>query len=533
MSHPLALAYDRLPLGNPGGLDPMALYEALPSEGARRRYRLRSPVSLEPIGELECMTRSDVDLALERCRKVQPAWAARPVRERARVLERALAIVLEEQDRIIETVIRETGKPEAEAFAMEVFASCDALAYYARRAEKFLRPSRKRVHGVLGLAKQLRIVYKPLGVVGIIVPWNGPFILAMNQVAQALVAGNAVLLKGSEVTPYSTALVGEIFGQAGLPEGVLQVLLGDGETGAALTEAGVDKISFTGSVATGRRVAQACARQLIPASLELGGKDAMIVCADADLDRAASGALIGSCMNSGQYCCGTERVYVVDAVYEAFVEKVVERARALRQADRGEVDVGPIFWDRQLEIVERHVSEAAASGARVRVGGRRNPDLAGLYYEPTVVTDVTHDMALMREETFGPVVSIMRVSDEEEAIRLANDSPYGLAGNLWTRDKEKGVRMAERMQTGSVCINDMALTYGVPEAPFGGVKQSGVGQVNGELGLRGYCHAHPVLIDRFGGKEVQGGYPYTAKNLAGMKKFARILFGSPLRRLLG
>jgi succinate-semialdehyde dehydrogenase/glutarate-semialdehyde dehydrogenase len=238
-------------------------------------------------------------------------------------------------------------------------------------------------------------------------------------------------------------------------------------------------------------------------------------------------------MNAGQYCCGTERIYVVDAVYEAFVDKVVERARALRQSDRGEVDVGPIFWDRQLEIVERHVSEAVAKGARVRVGGRRNPDLAGLYYEPTVVTDVTHEMALMREETFGPVVSIMRVSDEEEAIRLANDSPYGLAGNLWTRDKQKGVRMAERLETGSVCINDMALTYGVPEAPFGGVKQSGVGQVNGELGLRGYCHAQPVLIDRFGGKEVQGGYPYTAKNLAGMKKFARILFGSPLRRLLG
>jgi len=510
----------------------MAIYEEIADAGPRRRYRLRSPVTLEPIGELECMTPEDVAAALERARKAQPAWGALSFAERARVLDRVRERVLDQQDRIIEQVVRETGKTETEAFGMEIFASCDSLCYYAKNAGRFLRPQKKRIHGVLGFAKQLRIVYKPLGVVGVIVPWNGPFVLAMNQTAQALMAGNAVLLKGSEVTPFSTALVGELFEQAGLPDGVLQVLMGDGRTGAALVEAGVDKISFTGSVATGRKVAEACGRQLIPVTLELGGKDAMIVCADADLDRAAAGALIGSCMNTGQYCCGTERIYAVDAVYEPFVAKVVEGARALRQSDRGEADVGAIFWDRQLDVIESHLRDAVEKGAEVRVGGRRNPSLPGLYFEPTVVTNVTHDMDLMTQETFGPVVAIMRVSDEAEALRLANDSRYGLNGNVWTRDKRKGFALAEQMETGGVCINDMALTYGIPEAPFGGVKDSGVGQVNGEVGLRGYCHAHPMIVDRFGGKKVQGGYPYRAKDLAGMKKFANLLWRTPLGRWL-
>jgi succinate-semialdehyde dehydrogenase/glutarate-semialdehyde dehydrogenase len=510
----------------------MAIYELLESTGPRRRYQLRSPVDRSPIGELECMTSSDVALAVERARKAQPAWAAKPMAERAAVLRRVIDLLLAQHERVTDTVIRETGKTPNEAFAMEIFASCDSLNYYAKNAARFLRPEKRRIHGMMGLLKQLRVVYKPLGVVGIIVPWNGPFVLGMNQTAQALVAGNSVLLKGSEVTPFSTALVGEFFAEAGLPEGVLEIVMGDGQTGADLVASGVDKISFTGSVATGRKVAEACGRQLIPVTLELGGKDAMIVCGDADLDRAAAGALIGSCMNTGQYCCGTERIYAVDAVYDALVEKVVAGAQALRQSDRGECDIGAIFWDRQLDIIDAHVQDAVAKGATVRVGGKRNPALAGLYYEPTVLTEVTHDMDVMRSETFGPVVSIMRVEDEEEALQLANDSPYGLNGNVWTRDKAKGFRLAERMETGGVCINDMALTYGIPEAPFGGVKDSGVGQVNGPKGLRGYCHEHPMLVDRFGGKKVQGGYPYSLDDLEGMKKFAKLLFGTRLGRWL-
>jgi succinate-semialdehyde dehydrogenase/glutarate-semialdehyde dehydrogenase len=492
--------------------------------------RLRSPVTLEPIGEIECANSQDVELAIERARKAQPDWANLSFDERSRYMGKVSRLLLEQQEEVVELVIRETGKARAEAVSMEIFGSLDALAYYPKNTKKFLKTRSKRIHGVLGFGKRLRIVYKPRGVVGIITPWNGPFILAMNQAVQALMAGNAVIVKGSEVTPLSTKRVERFFEEAGLPDGLLQVLIGDGETGAALVEGGVDKISFTGSVATGRKVAEACGRQLIPCTLELGGKDAMIVCADADLDRAASGALIGSCMNTGQYCCGTERIYVVEEVYDEFVNKVVERAAKLRQGDSGEFDVGAIFWDKQLEIIERHVEDAVEKGATVLVGGRRNPDLDGLYYEPTVLTDVNHDMDVMVHETFGPVVSIMKVPDEEEALRRANESDYGLNGNVWTRDKEKGFAIASRMETGAVCVNDMAMTYGAPEAPFGGRKSSGVGQVNGEVGVRGYCHAMPIIIERFGGKELAAGYPYSHKKVEGMQKFMKFFFGTPLAR---
>jgi succinate-semialdehyde dehydrogenase/glutarate-semialdehyde dehydrogenase len=512
----------------------MAIVQPIESApGARRRLQLSSPATLEPIGEIEVQTADDVRDALERARKAQPEWAALPVEERARYLERALKLVIERQDEIVETVLEETGKARSEAISMEIFATCDVLSYYARRAPRFLRPEKRRLHGMLRFIKKLQVVYRPLGVVGVITPWNGPFILSMNPTAQALVAGNAVLLKPSEVTPKSGALVGEIFEAAGLPEGVLQVLTGDGETGAAVCESGVDKICFTGSVATGRKVGAACGQRLIPCTLELGGKDPMIVCADADVESAAAGALAGAYMNTGQYCCGTERVYVVEEIADAFTEKVVRLAGDLRQGASGEFDVGAIFWDRQLDVIERHLADAVEKGATVRVGGRRNPELEGLYYEPTVLTNVDHDMQIMREETFGPVLPIMRVRDEEEAIRLANDTRYGLSATVWTKDVYRGAEIAKRIESGGVCINDMTMTYGAPEAPFGGLKDSGVGQVNGESGLKSYCHALPILTDRFGGKQARSFYPYSAKKDANLKRIIRLVFGGPLRRLLG
>jgi succinate-semialdehyde dehydrogenase/glutarate-semialdehyde dehydrogenase len=285
-------------------------------------------------------------------------------------------------------------------------------------------------------------------------------------------------------------------------------------------------------VETGRKVAVACAEQLIPCTLELGGKDAMIVCEDANLDYAAGGAVAGAFMNTGQYCCGTERVYVVESVAEEFTRKVVDCVSELRQGSDGEFDVGAIFWPRQLEIIEEHMADAVERGAKVLTGGRRNPDLQGLFYEPTVLTDVDHGMKIMRDETFGPILPIMRVSDEEAAIAHANDSRYGLGGNVWTRDTSKGVRIAQRMQSGSVCVNDMTMTYGIQEAPFGGLKQSGIGQVNGETGLRGYCHAEPIIVDRRGGKMSADRYPYSAKTDAGMQKFMKLLWGTGIGRWL-
>ena len=500
--------------------------------GARRRLEISNPATLERVGEIEVMNADDVREALGRARKAQPAWAALEVSERAKFVRRALAFLLERQDRVVEIVMRESGKPASEALMIDVFAACDAMTYWSKHAPRILKPERKRLHGMLRFMKKLEIVYRPLGVVGVISPWNGPVILSLNPTVQALLAGNTVLLKPSEVTPFSGQIVGDIFKSAGLPEDVLTVLTGDGETGAALVSAGVDKISFTGSVATGRRVAVACAERLIPCTLELGGKDPMIVCADADLDAAAGGAVAGGFLNTGQYCCGTERVYVMEEVADLFTEKVVARARALRQADTGEFDVGAMFWPRQLEIVERHVDEARARGAQVLVGGRRNPALKGLFYEPTVMTCVSDDMALMREETFGPVLPIVRVRDVEEAIARANDTSYGLGANVWTRDPKLGREIAMRIDSGSVCINDMTMTYGAAEAPFGGRKDSGVGQVNGPLGPRGYAYAQPILTDRFGGRQAAKHYPYSRAKDEGMKKFIRFLFGTPLARWL-
>lgn len=502
----------------------MALFEAIQSDNDRRHYVVKSPVTLERIGEFECATPEEVRAAVARARKAQREWAERSFEDRAAFLWRLVDAFVARQEEIIDLVIQETGKPRNEAVSMEVMAPCMQISHYAKHASRYLATKKRRASGLMRFTKKVSLVYQPLGVVGLITPWNGPVALAANPLAQALMAGNAVVHKPSEVTPLSALLVEELTRDAGFPPDLYQVIQGDGETGAALLEAGVDKISFTGSVATGRKVGEACGRNLIPCTLELGGKDAMIVCADADLDRAADGAVRGSFFNTGHYCCGTERVYVPESIYDDFVEKVVAQTRQLKQTDSGEGDVGAVFWDKQMDIIEAHMADARTKGARVLVGGERNRSLSGYFFPPTVVVDVDHEMDLMRQETFGPVIAIQKVKDEEEAIGLANDSDYGLSGNVWTRDLERGEKLAERVKTGSVSINDIAVTYGIPEAPFGGVKASGVGQVNGEVGIRGYCHVHPIITDT--GKKAQGGYPYTIESAARMQKAVRLLFGN-------
>jgi succinate-semialdehyde dehydrogenase/glutarate-semialdehyde dehydrogenase len=497
---------------------------------SRRRLRVSNPATLAPIGEFEVQNPTDVRAAIERARKAQPDWAGLSVEERARYLERALRILLDREEEFVEIIVAETGKPRIEAVASEILGACDAVRFYAKRAKRILADRTVPLH--LAKTKKLKICYRPLGVVGIITPWNFPFILSLNPTAQALMAGNTVLLKPSEATPFSGRLVEDLLSAAGLPEGVFNLLLGDGETGAALVEGGVDKISFTGSVETGRKVAEACGRNLVPFTLELGGKDPMIVCADADLDRAARGAVFGAFANSGQVCTSTERVYVVEEVADEFTRKVVEHTASLRQGLEGEFDVGSLTWPRQLDVIEAHVRDAVEKGAQVLAGGRRNPSYRGYFYEPTVLADVSHEMRVMREETFGPVLPIMRVNSEEEALRLANDSRYGLNANVWTRDRRKGTELAKAVGSGCAVVNDCMITYGVTESPFGGLKDSGIGQVNGELGLRAFCHAQSILIDRFGRKTEPQWYPYSARKMNLIRRMMRMLWGSSLGRLL-
>lgn len=510
----------------------MAVFERIEdSASGHRRLALKSPATMESIGEIECATKEDVDAAVAKARAAQPAWAALSIEERVNYLRKLREVILDQQDRIIDIVVRETGKPLQDAIIFEIYAVCDFITYYCKQAKKMLQEERKPIHGVLRFSKKLRVFYKPLGVVGVIAPWNGPFVLTANPCIQAMLAGNTVVAKGSEVTPFCAKVLEELCFEAGFPEGVCQVLIGDGETGGALTASTVDKISFTGSVATGKRVAMACIETLKPYTLELGGKDAMIVCADANLDEAAHAALWGSCVNTGHFCCGTERIYVEEAVYDTVLAKVVELAKAIRQGQEHgmDEDVGAVFWDRQMAIIEAHVNDAKAKGATVHCGGERLKDKAGLYYPPTVLTDVGEDWDVMALETFGPIIPIIKVKDVEEALEKANASSYGLHGSVWTKDEAKGIAIAKRMETGSVAVNDIGMMYGVPTAPFGGVKESGVGHIHGDAGLRNYCHPHPVITGKYGGS--QTGYPYSEKSFKQMKQFMDFMYNNPIGKL--
>jgi acyl-CoA reductase-like NAD-dependent aldehyde dehydrogenase len=509
----------------------MAIVEPVQNgQSGPRRMKLASPATGAPIGEITVTTADEVRAVVQRARAAQPGWDAIGFDGRRRYMEKALKVLLARQEEFIDVIVRETGRSRLETIMMEILPSCDSLAYYGKRAKKILADQKVPLH--LLRNKKMLLTYRPLGVIGIITPWNGPFILSLNPTVQAIMAGNTVVLKPSEVTPFSGKLVADLFREVGLPENVVNVVEGDGETGGALVDSGVDKISFTGSVRTGRKIGEACGRSLTPCTLELGGKDPMIVCADADIVRAAGGAVFGAMMNCGQFCSSTERVYVVESVADEFIRRVVEKVKTLKLGKSGDFDLGPIIWPNQLEIIERHVQDALAKGAKLLTGGKRALDMGKLFYEPTVLVDVTHDMAVMREETFGPILPIVRVRDENEALRLANDCVYGLAANVWTKDNDKAIRLAKRIEAGAVCVNDSAITYGVTEAPFGGRKASGVGQVNGEAGLKSYCFAQPIVLDRFGTKEEQVWYPYTSEKTKLLKKLMKWVWGTPLGRMM-
>ena len=491
---------------------------------------VKSPVDFRNVGTYECASTEDVKSAMQRSRDTQKHWSKTSITERCELMHDLIDVIMENQDYIMQVVMDETGKPIQEAMSMEIYSAIDSLAFYAKRAPKWLKDESRSMHGPMQFLKKTKVAFKPRGVIGVITPWNGPFILSINPAIQAVLAGNSVIIKPSEVTPKSGMLVEEMFKKADAPDNLVQVLIGDGQVGADLIDLKPDKVSFTGSIKTGKLIAKQCGESLIPFSLELGGKDAMIVCDDADVEDAAKGAVIGSCMNAGQYCCGTERIYVQESIYESFLEKVVEYTKDLKQSDDKYADVGPTFWDKQIDIIEDHIEDAKSKGAKILIGGKRNPNFDGLYFEPTVIVDVTHDMKIMTDETFGPIISIMKVSSEDEAIRLANDSFYGLNGNVWTKDIPKGEKIAKSIETGACSINDMAMSYGVNEAPFGGVKNSGLGSVNGKEGLRSYAHAMPLII----GKKPAALYPYNEKSFNQMKGALKIFWGNKfVRKIFG
>ena len=492
-------------------------------EVVAREIISRDPATGEELGRTVASGAAEVEAAVERARAAQGDWAARSFRERAAVLMRARQVVLDEMEEIARLISRESGKPVAEALSMERAPTLDLMQYFARQTAKLLRPQKIDIgqYGLLG--RSSKIVYRPMGVIGIISPWNFPWSTPMGEVVMALMAGNAVVFKPSELTPLVGLKIGEVFERAMLPEGLLEVVAGDGRTGAALVEAGVDKLMFTGSVETGKRVAEAAARKLIPVVLELGGKDPMIVLEDADVEVAASAAVWGAFCNSGQACASVERCYVQERIAPQFIEAVVRQTRALKQAagTESDTDIGAMSSERQLNIVAEHVEDALKQGARALTGGRRSPSLDGPFYEPTVLTDVTQDMTVMREETFGPVLPVMTFRTEEEAIRLANDSQFGLTASVWTKNVGRGQRVASRIEAGTVMVNEVLYTHGVAQTPWGGMKQSGLGRTHGRLGLLEMVVPQHIHVNRISSVRDLWWFRYSPQTVDLFRGFAR------------
>lgn len=488
-----------------------------------REIVVHDPSTGEEIGRAALMDANDVAAAVRMARSAQPAWAKLSYPERARFILRARELVLDQLEEIAKLISCETGKPATEAISMEIVPTLDLMYYFAKNTHELLERRKFGIGQYNLMARSSYIVYKPLGVVGIISPWNFPWATPLDEVVMALMAGNAVVVKPSELTPLTALKIGNTFKQAQLPVGLLEIVTGDGSTGTALVEAGVNKIMFTGSVNTGKRVAEAAAKHLTPVVLELGGKDPMVVLEDADLENAARAAIWGAFCNSGQACASIERCYVHESIAEQFTDLVVKETRLLKQgkAATDGIDVGAMTNERQLQIVEDHVGDAVERGAQVRTGGHRLNDTKGWFHQPTVVTGVDHSMKLMTDETFGPVLPIMTFKSDDEAVRLANDSIYGLTASVFTRDISRGRQLAEQIDAGTVMINEVVYTHAVAQTPWGGVKQSGYGRTHGLLGLLELVSAQHIHVNSMPRLADVWWFPYSKQAGELFRGFAR------------
>jgi len=489
--------------------------------------RVENPATGKLIRTVPVLGPAELDAMARRARQAQPGWEAIGFEGRARVLRRAQKWMLDNAERIIDVVVSESGKTHEDAQLADLGYTVSALGFWAKEASGYLADERvPSWNNPVAAGKKLIIRYAPIGVAGIIGPWNYPIANSFGDCIPALAAGNSVILKPSEVTPLSSLLMEEMMLECGLPDGVFQVATGDGSTGAALI-GNVDCVMFTGSTKTGKAVMRAAAEALIPCYLELGGKDPMIVCADANLERAANAAAFYSMNNAGQVCISIERAYVEEPVYDEFIKLVADNVRRLRQgapAGIGTVDVGALTFPPQLEIVEDHVRDAVAKGANVLVGGHPRPG-PGRFYEPTVLVDVDHSMKIMREETFGPTLPIMKIADVEEGIRLANDSSFGLQASIWTSDVKRGEALARRIEAGVVCVNDAQINYTALNLPMGGWKASGLGTRHGAGGIRKYTKLQSILVTRRALKREPFMFPYRARRTLMLRRMFRVLYG--------
>jgi acyl-CoA reductase-like NAD-dependent aldehyde dehydrogenase len=487
---------------------------------------VENPATGEAIATLAACTPEQLAEMVARARRAQPAWEALGFEGRGRILRRMQKWVLDNAERFLDTLVSETGKTREDAALAELNYAATSFGFWAKKASRYLADERVKTANPLLFGRKIIIRYEPVGVVGVIGPWNYPFTNTIGDAIPALAAGNAVVVKPSSVTPLTSLLIEEGFRACGIPDDVFQVAVGRGALGSDLIDE-VDAVMFTGSTETGKLVMERAARTLTPVSLELGGKDPMVVLADADVERAANAAVYFSMQNAGQTCISVERVYVEEPIYDQFTNLVAEKTRQLRQGvpgSFGSVEIGSFINPPQAEIVEAHVKDAVDRGAKILAGGHRGIG-PGTFYEPTVLADVTHDMECMREETFGPTLPIMKVADADEAIRLANDTPYGLQASVYTRDIAKGEAVARRIEAGAVAVNDTSSNYFALEAPMGGWKTSGLGVRHGPEGIRKYTKRQTIMLTRFAPKKDLYMFPYRAGTSKMLVRALKLLYG--------
>jgi acyl-CoA reductase-like NAD-dependent aldehyde dehydrogenase len=507
--------------------EPIPTDRSTPVAPAPRAVESRNPATGEVWRRFEPATADQVAVAVARARAAQPGWAARPLTERIRTLRRFHESLYRRRQEIALALTRENGKPLAEALGSEIAIALDFADYYAAEAPAFLRAPWKMAGQLAMKRKRVRIAHEPHGVIGIVSPWNYPFMLSAGLMIPALVTGNAVVLKPSEFTPTSGALLEELFAEAGVPADVCAVLQGDGAVGAALVSAGVDKIFFTGSVATGRKVAVACAAQLIPCSLELGGSDPAIVLADADVQHAASGIAWARFSNAGQTCVAPKRVYVEAPAYDAFVAALTDTVRALRVGggESSETEVTGVIRPSAQQLLDAQRADAVARGATIAAEAMAPTGTGGSFVNPTVLTNVPSDARVLREETFGPLLPVVKVRDADEAVALANASEFGLSASIWTRDAGRGAELARRLEAGTVAVNDAIIVAGMTDVPHGGVKQSGHGRAHGRAGLEECVRTKTTVVDQFSSWRQAWWFGYGSGTTAGVDAFVRFSHG--------
>ncbi len=458
-----------------------------------------NPATLESIGELRIMNGDEISRAVERADKAFPVWSGISLEDRAAYLNAVKDQIIKNFDAIAEIVSREMGKPRIEAVIAEIMVAVDLIDYFVKRSSSLLADEPIPMH-LAKVIKSSKLTYRPYGPVAVISPWNYPFAIPMGSIIMALLAGNTVLFKPASDAIFIGKKIEELFNAVNLPDGVFNFIAAPGSAvGKSLIGPKIRKIVFTGSVQVGKQVMEAASKYLIPVVLELGGKDPMIVCKDANIELAANGAVWGAFTNAGQVCASVERVYVMKEVAEEFTKKVVEKTQKLRIGRDTDfnVEVGPMVNEGQLHIVEDHIADARQKGAVILTGGERLKEFRGFFFPPTVLTGVSHSMKCMTEETFGPLLPIMVVKDEKEAVEFANDTIYGLTASVWTKDREKGEALARQINAGTVTINEHAYTYGLPETPWGGIKDSGMGRTHSKIGFMEMVVPYHINMDHF------------------------------------